>query len=308
MEQVDVIIPAYKPGEKYVKLIEMLQKQSYPVHKIIVMNTEEKYYHQLRYNFPRMKESENLEVIHLSKREFDHGKTRNKGVNKSEAPYFILMTDDAIPTDEHLVERLMKALEAPEIAVAYARQICSPDADVFEVYARSFNYPDQSIVKGKEDIETLGIKTFFCSNVCAAYKKEVFTKLGGFVNHTIFNEDMIYAAKAVENGYKIAYAAEAQVEHFHRYTNKQQFQRNFDLAVSQAEHPEVFEQVKSESEGIRFVKSQIDYLRTHKMVARIPSFVVQSGCKFMGYKLGKNYKKLPKGIVKKCSMNKEYWR
>ena len=55
-----------------------------------------------------------------------------------------------------------------------------------------------------------GIKTFFCSNVCAAYRREIYEELGGFVRHTIFNEDMIYAAKAVEAGYSVAYAADAQ--------------------------------------------------------------------------------------------------
>ena len=177
MEQVDVIIPAYKPGEKYLKLIDMLLAQTYPVHRIIVMNTEEKYYQKLRYDHPRMKTDEKIEVNHLSKREFDHGKTRNRGVKKSTAPYFIMMTDDAVPTDTTLVERLMKALEDPKVAVAYGRQVCGPDADPFEVYARSFNYPEESMVKSREDIPRLGIKTFFCSNVCAAYKKEIFTTL-----------------------------------------------------------------------------------------------------------------------------------
>ena len=39
----------------------------------------------------------------------------------------------------------------------------------------------------------------------------------------------------------IAYEAEARVLHSHNYTNMQQLRRNFDLGVSQAEHPEVFE-------------------------------------------------------------------
>lgn len=308
MEQVDVIIPAYKPGEKYLKLIDMLLAQTYPVHRIIVMNTEEKYYQKLRYDHPRMKTDEKIEVNHLSKREFDHGKTRNRGVKKSTAPYFIMMTDDAVPTDTTLVEQLMKALEDPEVAVAYGRQVCGPDADPFEVYARSFNYPKESMVKSREDIPRLGIKTFFCSNVCAAYKKEIFTTLGGFPSPTIFNEDMIYAANAIDHGYKVAYVADATVEHFHRYTNKQQFQRNFDLAVSQADHPEVFDRVKSESEGVRYVKSQITYLWNHQMKRKIFPFIMQSGCKLMGYKLGKKYTKLPVWLVKKCSMNQEYWK
>ena len=48
--KVDVIIPAYKPDESFIKLIEMLEKQTYPVNKIIVMNKIE----NLIY-FPRMK-------------------------------------------------------------------------------------------------------------------------------------------------------------------------------------------------------------------------------------------------------------
>ena len=53
----------------------------------------------------------------------------------------------------------------------------------------------------------------------------------------------------------MAYVAEAKVIHSHNYTGRQQFHRNFDLAVSQAQHPEVFEGVPSEGEGIRMVKS-----------------------------------------------------
>lgn len=40
---------------------------------------------------------------------------------------------------------------------------------------------------------TWEFKTFFCSNVCAMYRRSIYEKLGGFVKHTIFNEDMIFA-------------------------------------------------------------------------------------------------------------------
>ena len=39
--RVDVVIPTYKPGKKFSRLLKMLEKQTYPVGKIIVMNTEE---------------------------------------------------------------------------------------------------------------------------------------------------------------------------------------------------------------------------------------------------------------------------
>ena len=71
---------------------------------------------------------------------------------------------------------------------------------------------------------------------------------------------MFFAANAIEHGYGVAYAAEAKVVHSHNYTMRQQFHRNFDLAVSQKQHSEIFEQVSSEAEGMKLVKSTIAYL------------------------------------------------
>ena len=51
---------------------------------------------------------------------------------------------------------------------------------------------------------------------------------------------MIFAGGLIQKGYAVAYAADAKVIHSHNYSGVQQFHRNFDLAVSQAEHPEVF--------------------------------------------------------------------
>lgn len=157
--------------------------------------------------------------------------------------------------------------------MAYARQLPREDSTPVESYTREFNYPAKSRIKSAADLDSLGIKTFFCSNVCAAYRREIYEELGGFVRHTIFNEDMIYAAKAVEAGYSVAYAADAQVVHSHNYTNGQQFHRNFDLGVSQAEHPEIFAAYPSESEGKRMVKDVTVYLRSNHMSAGLPHFI-----------------------------------
>ena len=119
---------------------------------------------------------------------------------------------------------------------------------------------------------------------------------------------MIYAAKAVEAGYSIAYAADAEVVHSHNYTNGQQFHRNFDLGVSQAEHPEVFAAYPSESEGKRMVKDVTAYLREQHMTAKLPHFYIQCACKYAGYLLGKNYRRLPKKWVLAFTSNKEYWK
>lgn len=308
MGTVDVIIPVYKPDRGFLSLVEKLETQTVPVNRIIIMNTEQKYLDRLLYGTTIERTYHNITVKHLSKREFDHGHTRNKGVKLSQADVFLMMTQDAIPADEYLVERLLAGLRGERIAVAYARQLPGGDSGEIERYTRQFNYPEQSRIKTKADLPELGIKTFFCSNVCAAYKRETFDALGGFVNRAIFNEDMLYAAKAVNADYGIAYVAEAGVYHSHNYTYRQQFHRNFDLGVSQADHPEVFAAYPSESEGIRLMKNTVAHLKEKRMRNKIPDVILQSGFKYAGYLCGKQYRRLPGRLVVAMSSNKDYWR
>ena len=154
----------------------------------------------------------------------------------------------------------------------------------------------------------MGIKTFFCSDVCAAYRVDLFHKLGGFESPVIFNEDMFFAAKAVFAGYYVKYEAEAKVIHSHNYTVRQQFHRNFDLAVSQTMHPEIFEQISSEAEGMKLVKSTMKYLCSIGKPYLIFELGIQCVGKYAGYRLGKRYKKLSRKQILKCTMSPEYWK
>lgn len=307
MHSVDVIIPTYKPGEKFTRILDMLKKQTYPVNRIIVVNTEKEYFDQFVSSGGSMDACQSVTVQHISKAEFDHGGTRRMAVSLSKADIFICMTDDAVPADENMVEKLVEGLEKQRVAVSYARQLPDVHSTEIECFTRAYNYPERSVVKSQEDLPKLGIKTYFCSNVCAAYWRERYEELGGFVEHTIFNEDMIYAAGAVKAGYRIAYVAEACVYHAHNYTNMQQFHRNFDLGVSQAQHPEVFKGVPSEGEGIRMVKKTAAHLRKIGQRRKILGLYVTSGYKYIGYQLGKHYKRLPKWMVRKFTMNRTYW-
>ena len=304
---IDVIIPVYHPGKELFALLDALEKQSVPVQNILLMNTEKSYFDALTKGVDMGAKYPNVKVFHLTKQEFDHGGTRRRGVELSHADVFVMMTQDAVPADKYLLQRLTCNLQG-DIAAAYARQLPKKHSGVEERFSRQFNYPDKRRVKSAEDLPGLGIKTFFCSNVCAAYRREIYEELGGFVKHTIFNEDMIYAAHAVEAGYSVAYAADAKIIHSHNYSNGQQFHRNFDLGVSQADHPEIFAAYPSESEGKRMVKDVTAYLRSNHMSAGLPHFYMQCACKYAGYLLGKNYRRLPKKWVLAFTSNKEYWK
>ncbi|MCR5101697.1 MAG: glycosyltransferase [Butyrivibrio sp.] len=307
MSTVDVIIPVYNPGEEIFMLIESLRNQSVKPSKIILMNTEKKYIDALSHGKNLLSEYPEIEIEHLKKSEFDHGKTRNKGVDHSDAEYFLMMTQDAFPRDNKLIENLLAGFDDENVAVSYARQYPRSDCNYAERFSRKFNYPSKSIKKTKSDINRLGIKTYFCSNVCALYKRKIFDELGGFINKAIFNEDMIYAEKVIANDYAIYYASDAGVIHSHNYSLMQQFHRNFDIGVSQAQHPEVFENVSSEGEGIKMVKQTINNFISLGKIYLVPHYIIMCGGRFIGYKLGKNYKKLPRFLILKFTMNKSFW-
>lgn len=305
--KVDVIIPVYRPDEKLERLIEKLKIQTMkPAHilflQTMVGDSEDERVEEV------LKRAENMKIIPVGKDEFDHGGTRNQGASLSEAEYMLFMTQDAVPEDEYLIENMYRHITSEEkIATAYARQTPGEAAGVIESYTRMFNYPEESSVKSSDDLKRLGIKTYFCSNACAMYKKSVYEELGGFVTETIFNEDMIFASRVIGAGYKIAYAADARVVHSHKYTYREQLTRNFDLGVSQRQYREIFESIKSESEGIRLIKDTIRHLVRCGKWYLIPDLIFQSGFKFIGYRLGLRYEKLPGWLVKKLSMNKRYW-
>ena len=302
--KIDVIIPTYKPGKEFEKLIGRLQKQEYPIHKIIIINTRTDI-------FPEELNRSNykIEITHIEPDQFDHGGTRNMGAGMSDADIVVYMTQDAIPVDEKLIGTFAKIFEEnPDIGIAYGRQLPREECNIIERYTRRFNYPEKSLIKTKEDLPRLGIKTFFCSDVCAAYRRNYLLSAGGFEDPTIFNEDMIFAGKRIYAGDKVAYVAEAKVIHSHNYTGRQQFHRNFDLAVSQAQHPEVFEGVPSEGEGIRMVKATAKYLVRNGYPWKVFMLVYQSGCKYIGYFLGKRYEKLPMWLILKCTSSRKYWK
>lgn len=326
---VDVVIPTFRPGERLLHILESMEAQTVRPRCVRLINTERDGLDALL-SAHGLSEEELLtrhpflRITHISQDEFDHGGTRNQGFRMCEgAEYVLTMTQDALPANENLIGQLLRALqEEPQpdpacdgdapasgaIAVAYARQLPNADAPVEERLSRGFNYPAQSRIKRESDREELGIKVYYCSNVCAMYRMDIWRSLGGFPGRAIFNEDMIYACSALRAGYCTYYAAGAEVYHSHRYTASQQFHRNFDLGVSQAQNPQVFGSLSSEGEGMSYVKAVVRQMLAEHAALQVPGFTVRCAARLIGYRLGKAYERLPESWVVRFSSNRGYWR
>lgn len=318
MERPDVIIPVYKADKKLERMLAMLLRQTVRPAKIILMNTEAEGFtvRELRKRVEKVaakndrKEADavQMNIVRVEKKDYDHGGTRNLAVRKySDADFFLCMTQDVIPADVFLIERLMQCFKEQEVDAAYARQIAEEGATFTEKYLRLHNYPETSVTKTKKDKARLGIKTYMISNACAMYRRSRYEELGGFVTDTIFNEDMIYGASVIENGGAICYCAGAEVYHTHNYGLKAQFKRSFDLAVSQADYPDVFRKVSSEKEGLRYVKGAAEICVSEKRYGDLICFLADAVARYVGFFLGKHYRSLPERIVLGCTLQPAYW-
>ncbi|MBP5455005.1 MAG: glycosyltransferase family 2 protein [Paludibacteraceae bacterium] len=304
--RVDVVIPTFRPDDKFYRLLEGLRGQRFPISHVWIVNTVVK--NSTDTLEPLADYGDWVSVTEIPSDSFDHGKARNQGASFSSADYLLFMTQDAVPTDDRLVDSLLSPFDDENVAVAYARQLPALDADCLERLARAFNYPKNSCKKGQKDREQLGIKTFFCSNVCALYSRKIFDELNRFPENMIFNEDMLFASKAIKNGYFVAYQSEAKVVHSHNYGLRKLLGRYFDLGVSQKQNAEVFGSLPSTKEGYRFVKYVFHHLKQQGAWLDMLRFAMQSAVKYLGFALGKRYEALPKSVCRAISSFPGYWR
>lgn len=301
---VDVIIPTYEPGPELLRLLQELLDQTIRPNKIILMNTLTEGMDRSRFD-AYYGIADNISITHIEPSEFDHATTRNQGAKQSSADYMLFCTQDAVPVNNQLIEKLLQH-QNDEVVLSYARQIGDPNYPI-ENLSREFNYPPYSQIKSEKDKEELGIKTIFSSNVCALYNWKVFWELNGFSDYNIFNEDMIYAYCVIKSGYAIAYEADAIVRHSHNYGYKKIFHRYFDQGVSQYMNQAIFKQFSSMNEGKKQAYFILKGLWAEKEYKEITHFIGQSIAKVAGYQLGLHHRLLPLKWCKKLSMNKNFF-
>lgn len=248
-----------------------------------------------------------FEVRHIDAKEFNHGGTRNQFVDvNGDYDVVIFLTQDAIPEPRY-IDRILSAFDDPDVACAYGRQVPHHDANPVAQHARYFNYPEKSGVYSFNDSKKMGLKTVFMSNSFSAYRINIFRELGGFPSNTILCEDMYFTARSVLAGYKVAYVSDAIVRHSHNYSPLDEFKRYFDIGVFHADEPWIRESFGGAGgEGKRFILSEFHFL-FKKNPLYIPVAFVNNFLKITGYKLGQNYKRIPRSLIKFFSMHKRYW-
>jgi GT2 family glycosyltransferase len=183
----------------------------------------------------RLLDSHGVRTLRIAAESFDHGETRNLGVREARGRVVVFLTQDALPADEHVVRRLVEAVERdPRVVGAFARQKPRSDADPLtrrdllgwvagHAHPRTVLVTDRAHFEALPPLERYALSAF--DNVASAARREP------LLEHpflpTCFGEDLEWGLRMLRLGYGLAYVPEAVVIHSHRRSARALYRRNY---------------------------------------------------------------------------------
>lgn len=279
---ISVIIPTLNAEHEIDGLLIALEHQSIqPVEILIVDSASEDKTIEL------VRQHKRVRLLEIDRQDFNHGTTRDMALRKSSGDFVCFLTQDAVPVSGDYLKRLVAPMvEDPSIALVSGRQLPKADARRFEQLVRDFNYPDTPSVRSKGDLKKFGIKTFFASDTCSAYRRTAYLECGGF-DHVNTNEDMLMAAKFIASGMKVAYEPRAEVYHSHNLMPSQQFVRNRAVGFFLETHADDLMHASEIGEGGRLVKAVSSQLLREGNLVEFIAFAVDCCARLLGNRAGR---------------------
>ena len=252
-----------------------------------------------------VREMDKAELTVISIDEFSHSLTRERAAMESNSDILVFITQDIIIKDKKWLSKLCKPIYEGKCEAAFSRQIC--DNQSIEKYTRVNNYPKESRIVSKDDVERLGIMTFFFSDAASAVKTDVYKKLNGYDGKDLLtNEDMYLAYKLINNGYRIMYNADAEVIHSHDYKFMQLFKRYFDQGAFLSDNA-YLTQYGANGSALKLLKVVVVESLKDKNFKAFFNIIPNFAARFLGNQAGKRYKKMPIEKIKAYSGNVGYW-
>lgn len=279
---VSVIIPTLNAEHEIEDLLAALERQSLRPMEIMVVDSASD-----DDTVPLVKMHEGIRLLQIERCDFNHGATRDMALRATTGDFVCFLTQDALPASDAYLERLVTPMVGdPSIALVSGRQLPKADARRFEQLDRSFNYPDSPSVRSKSDLNKCGIKTFFASDSCSAYRRTAYLDCGGF-EYVNTNEDMLMAARFVASGLKVAYEPGAEVYHSHNLTPSQQFARNRAVGMFLESHSDDLMHASEIGEGGRLVKAVSSQLLREGNLTEFIAFGVDCCARLLGNRAGR---------------------
>jgi len=197
-----IVIRAYNE-EKYIgRLLEGIRQQTIKDVEIILVDSGS------TDQTVSVAESFGARLVHIPSDEFTFGRSLNFGVQVATRELIVIASAHVYPVYPDWIESLLRPFEDEQVALTYGKQ---------RGYDGSKYSEHQIFYRWYPDTSKLNQETAFCNNANAAIRKSLWEKSP--YDETLTGlEDLAWAKWAKEQGYKIAYVAEAEIVHIHNET------------------------------------------------------------------------------------------
>ncbi len=165
-------------------------------------------------------ENYDVKIIQIDPQSFNHGATRNLGVQHALGEFVAMTVQDAIATNDIWLETMLAHFKDPEVAGVCGQQIVphDPDKNPHEWF-RPQSAPKAKYVQFRDRIKFDSLlpkeQHALCGwdDVNAMYRRKVLENIP--FQPLAYGEDMLWAKQALEQGYKLVYDSAARVAHYH---------------------------------------------------------------------------------------------
>ena len=204
-----IVIRAYNE-EKYIgRLLEGIRQQTVKDVEIILVDSGS------TDRTVSVAEAFGARIVNIPSAEFTFGRSLNFGVRAATREFVVIASAHVYPVYPDWLESLLRPFEDEGVALTYGKQ---------RGYEGSKYSEHQIFHQWFPDTSNLNQMTAFCNNANAVIRKSLWEK--NQYDETLTGlEDLAWAKWAKEQGYKIAYAAEAEIVHIHNETPRGVYNR-----------------------------------------------------------------------------------
>jgi rhamnosyltransferase len=204
-----IIIRAYNEEKHIGRLLEGIRQQTVRDVEILLVDSGS------TDRTVSVAESFGARIMRIPSAEFTFGRSLNLGIQAATRELIVIASAHVYPVYHDWLEALLHPFEDTNIALAYGKQRGLETAKFSEQQIYHQWYPDVS--KPRQ-------VTAFCNNANAAIRRRLWEE--NPYDETLTGlEDLAWGKWAKEQGYDIAYVAEAEIIHIHNETLQGVFNR-----------------------------------------------------------------------------------
>ena len=165
--------------------------------------------------------SRGVRIVELAPDEFDYSSALNVGIESVAGDVVLSLSAHAIPVDADWLDHMLAPFADPAVAGVSSRQVPWPGAQWHEVHRLRHQFPPRGYTVDRETSATIVF-----SNAASAVRRSVWREHPFTLPAA---EDLDWARRVIQAGWRIAYEANSSVYHSHEESPRAQALRMIDI-------------------------------------------------------------------------------